>query len=366
MTQRIVVLGLMAAACGISTGGSGDEPGRGKVARAAITIEGNEVSCSSPAPQAFGATGLCVCEDVKLVGSGLVVVCEEGTPVEAGVNGTSHVVGDWKISGSLTSWGGVSDVGQLEVTGDLMTPGNVSGVGSLDVGRDLIVGGDLSTVGDLKVGGLVRVNGKVSRVGSGGAATGPYVPRAAAPCACDPKQLVDVKAAVEAVREKNDNAAIGLDARVKSVGELELTLSGGRYFIERLDSVGDLKLHVTKPSALYIAGDLKTVGTDTIAVDENASLDLYVAGSIENVGTWSVGEGTLAGVVRLFVGGDGSSIEVVGQKDFVGSLYAPTSDVKLVGDVSIRGALFAKSISGTGRLLVDHAKAAAPPAEACR
>ena len=69
--------------------------------------------------------------------------------------------------------------------------------------------------------------------------------------------------------------------------------------------------------------------------------------------------------MRLFIGGDGSSIDVVGEKDFVGALYAPTSDVKLVGDMNIRGALFAKSLSGTGQLLIDHAKSAAPAAGTC-
>ncbi|MBL8953242.1 MAG: hypothetical protein JNK82_20860 [Myxococcaceae bacterium] len=344
MNRRIAVLALLAG-CGIETTG-GDE-GRGKVARAAITVEANEVSCSSPAATAFGATGVCLCEDVSLVGSGLTVMSSEKLAVDVGVNGESSVVGDWQISGTLDTWG------------------NVSGVGQLEVGNDLVVGGDLSTVGNLKVGGAVRAKGKVTAVGSSGADRAPYL-RETPPCGCDPAQLLDVKAAVEAVRDQNDNASIGLQSRVKSVGELELELSGGRYFIDGLTSVGGLKLHVTKPSALYIAGDLKTVGTDTFDVDENASLDLYVAGSIENVGAWSVGEGTLAGVVRLFIGGDGSSIDVVGEKDFVGAIYAPTSDLKLVGDMNLRGALFAKSLSGTGHLLLDHAKNAAPAAGTCR
>src|SRR5690606_15404262 len=122
---------------------------------------------------------------------------------------------------------------------------------------------------------------------------------------------------------------------------------------------------VTKPSALYVGGDLVTVGTDAIEVDEGASLDLYVDGSIENVGTWKVGDETLAGVVRLYVGGGGSGLTLVGEEDFVGSIYAPNADVALVGDASIRGALFAKKLTGTGRLLVDHAKAAEPAAGAC-
>ena len=173
-----------------------------------------------------------------------------------------------------------------------------------------------------------------------------------------------MKAEVDARRATNDNASIALGS-ISSVGELTLELNGGRYFLEGAKSVGKLKLHVSKPSALYIAGDLMTVGTDTIDVDEGASLDLYVAGDLENVGQWKVGAGTLAGVVRLFIGGEGASLSSVGDADIVGSVYAPQADVNLVGDTSIRGALFAKRVHGVGRLLIDYAKPAAPAPESC-
>ncbi len=360
MNQRWLVVGmLVAAACG-----DGGEEGRTSVAKAAITIAPNEVSCSSPAPKAFSA-GLCVCEDVNLVGSGLTVLSEEKAPVDVGVNGKSRIVGDWDISGTLFSWSGVEDVGALVVGRDVVTPASVSGVGSLDVRNDLVVGGDLSTVGELKIGGVLRAQGRVTAIGAGGGITrGDYVAPAAPPCGCDAP--IDIHAAVEGARASNDNASIGLGEKVRTVGELELVLEGGRYFVEGLSTVGTMKLKVTKPSALYVSGDLTTVGTDTIDVAEGASLDLYVDGSIENVGEWKVGEGTLAGVVRLFISGGGSGLKMVGEKDFVGSIYAPQADLMLVGDTNIRGALFAKSLSGTGRLLVDYAKPAEPPAAECR
>ena len=360
MTRRTVAAVLVAvAAC---DGGGGEEDRVG-VAKAAITIEPNEVSCSSPAKRAFSA-GLCVCEDVTLVGSGLTVISEEKQPVDVGVNGKSRVVGEWKISGTLASWSGVEDVGELVVSGDVVTPASVTGVGSLEVGNDLVVGGDLSTVGQVKVGGVLRAGGKVTAIGStGGATRGTYTAPAAPPCGCD--DLIDVAAEVESARVTNDNASIGLEVKPRSVGELTLELKGGRYFVEGSSTVGSLKLHVTRPSALYLKGDLVTVGTDSIEVDEGASLDLYIDGSIENVGTWNVGAGTLAGVVRLFISGGGSGISMVGEKDFVGSIYAPQADITLVGDTSIRGALFAKKLTGTGRLLVDHAKPAEPPGDAC-
>jgi len=332
-------------------------------ARAAVTTGANDVSCSSPAARVFGA-GLCVCENASLVGSGLTAMSSDGLTTDVGVDGLTHVVGDYRIDGTLVSWKGIDDVGTLQTRDDVMTPASVTGVGTLTVGRDLIVGGDLSTVGEITVGGLVRAAGKVTHVGNGLAQTGPYLPRESPPCGCDPSQLLDVAGEVTKVAERNDNDSIGL-SKVNQVGALTLELKGGRYYLESVDSVGDLELHVTAPSALYIGGNLKTVGTDTIDVDEGASLDLYVAGNVENVGTWRVGQGTLAGVVRMFVGGKDPLLASVGDKDFVGAIYAPTADFTLVGNTSIRGGLFVKNLTGTGELLVDFARAATPAPGAC-
>lgn len=369
MTQRLVVLlaglGVVAAGCGDGGAPLGGAPAaRPRAAKAAIKVDPNDVSCSTPARTLFAA-GLCVCEDLQLVGSGVTALSSDGHTVNVGVNGLTHVVGDYDLAGTLSSWKGVDDVGTLNVRDDLVTPAGVTGVGDLKVGRDLTVGGELSTVGQLTVGGLLRAAGTVKHVGAGTRLpTGPYVAPAAPPCGCEKSQLFDVKAAVDEAKARNDNARI--DARtVRSVGELTVDLDGGRYYLDSLSSVGNLRLKVHAPSAVFVFGDLKTVGTDFIDVDEGASLDLYVSGDVENVGQWKVGTGTAAGVVRLFVGGDGPLVTSVGDADFVGSIYAPTARVELVGDTSIRGALFAKSVSGVGRLLIDYCTAAVPVEGAC-
>jgi hypothetical protein len=342
LMRRAALLAVFAAACD----GTGSD-GSTHVAQAALTVAPNKVSCSSPAPKAFDGAGVCVCGDLKLVGSGLTVSCHEGTKTNVGVNGATQAVGEYKIDGSLVSWKDVQDVGQIDVTQNLTIAAGFSGVGSASVGGDLSVGGQLSSVGELKVTGATRT-----------VANGKYVAPAAPPCDCT--NLIDVKALVTAA----SSTATKLTA--DAVGELTLDLAGDAYFINDVSSVGDLKIHVSKPSALYINGDLKTVGTDSIDVDENASLDLYVAGNIENVGEWKVSDTTLAGVVRLYVGGQGSQLSSVGSKTFVGSIYAPQTSFDLVGDTSIRGALFAGSISGVGHLSVDFARQAEPTAAQCQ
>jgi len=343
LLRRAALLAVFAAACD----GSDSSNGNAHVAQAALTVAPNKVSCSSPAPKAFDGAGVCVCGDLKLVGSGLTVSCHEGTKTNVGVNGATQAVGQYDIDGSLVSWRDVQDVGQIDVTQNLTTAASFSGVGSASVGGDLSVGGQLSSVGELKVTGATRT-----------VTNGQYVAPAGPPCDCT--NLIDVKALVAAA------SSTATKVSADSVGELSLELSGDAYFIDDVTSVGDLKIHVTRPSALYIDGDLKTVGTDSIDVDEDASLDLYVAGNIENVGEWKVSDKTLAGVVRLYVGGDGSQLSSVGSKAFVGSIYAPQTSFDLVGDTSIRGALFAGSISGVGHLSVDFARQAEPPAAQCQ
>ncbi|GMU63002.1 MAG: hypothetical protein AMXMBFR34_47650 [Myxococcaceae bacterium] len=368
MTRRVALLSvaLFAAGCGrpSSTGQPGDRPDRPQAAHAAITVAPNAVSCSTPAPRLLNSA-LCLCEDLHLVGRGVLVTSSDPLDAPVGVNGVTHVVGQTHFVSGLVSWGGISGTGDLTVGLDAVTPQSVSVVGTTRIGGDLVVGGDLDSVGTLEVDGLTRVSGHVSVVGSRSSlrAAGYQAP-AAPPCGCDPSSFLDVAGLVAAARASNDNARIGLEG-VDHVGELTLTLDGGRFFLSGLRSVGRLALTVTKPSALYIDGDLETVGDDRLSVEEGASLDLYVNGRLENVGRWTVSDSTKAGVVRLYIGGKDAMVQSVGQHDFVGAVYAPEAPVELVGDTSFRGALFAKSLSGVGELTVDYAAPAVPQAGTC-
>lgn len=362
MTRRVALVSALVLAVGCGTGPGTSARQRTGAARAALTVAPNQVSCTSPAAKTFTAA-LCVCEDLDLVGHSVWVTSSDAKDAPAGVNGVTHVVGDTTFASGLAAWGGVSGAGTLDVGGDLVTPVDVDNVGTTRIGGDLSVGGDVSTVGDLSVGGVARVRGHLHHVGSDPQLTfGPYAAPAGPPCGCEPSTLFDVAAAVAAARIDNDDASLG---PIENVGELTLTLDGGRYYLASLDSVGSLHLKVTKPSALYIDGDFRTVGEDSLSVAEGASLDLYVNGSLENVGSWKVSDDTLAGVVRLFVGGKDGLVQSVGDHDFVGALYAPTAPVELVGDTTFRGALFVRSLSGVGALTVDYAAPAMPAVSGC-
>jgi len=353
---------VLVVGCGTGGGDSSSFSPRPGAARAALTVAANQVSCTSPAPRAFQAA-LCVCEDLDLVGHGMLVTSSDALASPVGVNGVTHVTGETRFASGLSTWGGVTGAGDLEVGGDLVTPESVSVAGSTRIGGDLVVGGDVETVGELSVGGLARVSGNLHHVGSDPALRfAGYRAPAGPPCGCDPSTFIDVAALVAGAKAANDNARLGA---VEHVGDLRLVLDGGRYYLSGLQSVGRLDLIVTKPSALFVDGDFETVGSDSLSVEEGASLDLYVNGRLENVGSWRVSDTTLAGVVRLYVGGADAMVQSVGAHDFVGALYAPQAPVELVGDTSFRGALFVKSLSGVGELTVDYAAAAMPAAGAC-
>lgn len=320
------------------------------------------VSCpASPAKEVFHAA-LCLCGDYTAVGEGAWV---QGGP--AGINGRMDVVGQHDFSADLVAFGGVSGVGDLSVGGHLSTAGRVEGVGEVRVSGDLAAGGGVSNVGHLEVKGTLRTPDAEQWVGTATfGARGEYVPLAGPPCACGAQQQLDVALAIAAAKATNDNAAIGLSL-TQSVGEHALTLGSGSYFFERIAAVGQHTLTVDGAVALYVGGAFDAVGQTRIALTPGSTLDLYVDGDVTMVGDSSFGAGAGPGAVRLYVAGE-RNVSLVGGQTVVGSVYAPAADLDLVGDSTFEGALFARNVTGVGKLQVTFAApvVATPDSELCQ
>lgn len=333
-----VVLLVLVTGCGLVPGGGGLAQRRAKI-----------VSCpTTPAPKVF-SQALCLCGDYRAVGKGLWV-----KGASAGVNGRVEVVGQHTFESDLVSYGGVTGVGTLSVGGDLTSAGAVEGVGQLTVGGDLSASA-LSGVGAVKVAGTLRCGGEVQSVGSlSSGARGPYTTPAGPPCACDAAQRLDVAAEIARLREKNDDAAIGLAPALKSVGDLTLALGSGQYYLSSFDTVGNTTLTVDGAVALAVDGALEAVGTLRFALTRGSTLDLYLKDGLQGVGDSLFGEGSDPGSVRLYVAGD-KALQLVGQQKVVGAIYAPQADLELVGDTSLEGGLFARDVDGVGQLEVKFA-----------
>jgi hypothetical protein len=321
------------------------------------------LSCpTTPAPDLLDLS-LCICEDLDDVGTLEVGSIDPAVPAAVGVNGSARFVNDAVIDGALNVFGGIDGVGELDVSGDLLTASNASFVGAASAGGDMEVGGDLSAVGGLGVGGALRVGGETSILGA--SQIGSEEPLAAtpnAPCGCDAAGFFDVRAAVAAAAAANDNAAAGLPTEINSLGDSELILGSGSYYVTDLDSVGSMRIVADGTVAIYVDGDLRSVGAERFELTPGSTLDLYVAGAVATVGNVAFGAEADPGAFRLYVGGDDAAHLAVGAQRFFGAIYAPEAALAYVGDTEITGAVFARDLDGVGAIKIGYA---APSAGEC-
>jgi hypothetical protein len=323
------------------------------------------VSCpASPARQVF-AQALCLCGDARLVGAGLVVSGDGGT---VGINGVLDVVGTHQVSGDVTAFRGVTGVGALTVGGSLATNERVEGVGEVHVAGDLSAGGGVENVGSLEVKGTLRTPAPGDFTGSSSiGAVGPYTALAAPPCGCGADQVLDVVAAVQRARDTNDDAAAGLEPVLEAVGDYVLTLGSGSYYLQSFSTVGSAVITIDGAVALFVDGDLETVGDAKFDLTPGSTLDLYVAGSVSMVGS-ALFNHAAPGTVRLYVGGPTGKVDLVGAQEVIGAIYAPDADLCLVGDTRFVGSLFARSLDGVGQLSIDAVgqTVLGPDSDACQ
>lgn len=342
MRTNVLVLLVGLSGCGLSLDGA---PGR----PTSRTSRQPVLSCpASPAKKVF-TSAMCLCGDYRAVGQGAWV--QGGA---AGLNGSLDVVGRHDFAGDLVSYGGVSGVGDVTVAGSLSTAGRVEGVGDIEVGQDLNAASGVSGVGRLTVKGTLRTpEGEAWTGNASVGAKGPVEPLAGPPCGCGKDQVLDVATVMATAIERNDNAAAGLSLH-ESIGERSLTLGSGSYVFEGVKTVGAHTLTIDGAVALYVKGDFETVGSTHLALTPGSTLDLYVDGALQMVGDSSFGDGASPGAVRLYVVGQ-RKLGLVGSQKVVGSLYAPDSDLELVGDSTFEGALFVRNVEGVGRLGITFA-----------
>ncbi len=320
------------------------------------------LSCpESPAKKVFTAA-MCLCGDYHAVGEGVWV--QGGT---TGLNGSLDVVGDHRFAGDVMAYGGVSGVGQLEVEGSLMTHGRVDSTGQIHVVKDLVAASGVSGVGELTVDGTLRTPEGEAWTGSAKvAAKGPVGELPGQPCACGQENRFDVAAAIAQAEAKNDNKAAGLGLH-ESIGERTIALGSGSYLFEGVKTVGSHTLTVDGAVALFVKGDFQTVGSTHLELTPGSTLDLYVDGDLSTVGDSSFGKGAKAGSVRIYLAGD-HKLQMVGSQTVVGSLYAPQSDLELVGESGFEGSLYVRDVKGVGKLEIKAGEqnVATPADELCK
>ena len=89
-----------------------------------------------------------------------------------------------------------------------------------------------------------------------------------------------------------------------------------------------------------------------------------MGGAVRNVGHIVLGDKYAPSSFRLYIGGEEKCTLNVGNAIFNGAIYAPQANLHYIGNTMIRGAVFAKKLTGIGNLMVGYA-APQPPPDSC-
>lgn len=373
MTMRRHWLALLLAcwmmACSQSDGvlgrmGEGDDTEGGDPAAQActrtspvVTLQSHRTCTGRLAASRF-SSALCLCNNLQST-NGLTtrgfasgqgpyqegLAANSGAPV--GVNGTCvSLTGKTDIAGSFSVAGSQAQqfLGSLMVWGDLRIGGNLSVAGATTVARDAWFAGDFVGFGPLVVAADLHHAGSVSALPlplAGSNVQESITPQT--PCACDTDDMLDIAGLVNAAKGDNDNKIFGVqpDVLANVTAPREWTLPCGRVYLSQISGVGDLIIHFSGSSALFVDGSINLQGKLTFLPTAGAELDVFVKDTLAVQGSVALADNTRPAAGRISVAG---SQTITLDTPFIGNLYAPKAQVKTAGPLEIWGSLFASDL----------------------
>ncbi len=255
-----------------------------------------------------------------------------GTTILAGpkgvvLPGVTKINGDFKVKGPLQF------AGTLDVTRDLHVGGNLTNFGVAEIGRDLYL------EGLMVVPGLTSPNGKTIK--------GPV--NVDPPCKCAPDQILDIPSVVKDARTNNHNNDVALhkDSLKVIIGNVDLELPCGRFYLSSVGGAGKLTLRIHGRTALFIDGNFNLTGDLELDMGDEGELDVFISGNMAITGANDFGQESRPAAVRFYVAGS-KDVTITGATGFVGNLYAPRATVILTGATYVYGAIFAGNFLAMG------------------
>ncbi len=332
--------------------------------------------CTGTIARRVFKNAVCTCDDMWFAGylnTGSFSSSDDGTVIKSGgavgVNGGLSAGSYIDVGGSLRIHGTTQVNDSYELSDPTLTGGWVNVAGDLEANNPMVLAGLLTVARDARFAALPTFLGVA---GVGGTLTRPHgfwpaLVLASAykeeavnlepPCPCKPSEILDVGAVVEQGKLKNDNhnPAVNLDPAVLSnLGfARRLELPCGRFYLDSIGGIGAVTLAVTGRTALFVGGNVSTVGAFNIELGPDAELDLFIAGNLTQVGFSPLGDRNRPANVRIFVGGEGD-ITLVGYEPINANLYAPKSRLYSPGYIAARGSLFVRRLHAQGYVTVDY------------
>ena len=306
---------------------------------------------------------LCVCDDV-VSNAGFASVnssaqgSDAGASASVGVNGNFISTLPATIGGSLWTRQAIRSDVSLAVEGELHCATNLTQSGSANVRSDAWVGGTVD-VDSLQVAGtLTQPAGALNHATITAAHHVNASVSFAAPCDCEPSQLIPVPALVQSLETANDNAAVGFSSQAFSSisSQTSLDLPCGKLHATAVQTSSPLTLRVGAQTVLAVSGDLDLGADFTIELTSpGASLDLLVGGTIRSNSAVRIGSAGRASAVRIYVG-SATSLDMSAAWELHGNLYAPTAVLNTSGGAVFDGAVFVKSLAASAPLSFGYDK----------
>jgi hypothetical protein len=395
-------VGMACVACGVKLdtvavsldgrGGSGASGGEGNVPTVAGSL-GAGVACDDTHPQlpwsapngqrtvctaslapARMSQALCSCGDLGTFGAVRTDAFDSSAQVAPGTAAVG-VNGAFKtptamIGGSLTvAAPSPLLISLLDVARDLRLAGELQISGPLTVARDawLAQSGKALTIvlvgRDLHVPPGKALDESISR-----GVLGEFVMDEFAvvpPCRCDESSILDWSTIIQSASAQNDNAKIGLtpQALLAPARATSVTLPCGRYYVDGIGGSSDVELHIEGRVALFVAGDVLSTGQLRVTFGAGAELDWFVGGRLDFERAAQIGDVARPAALRVYVAGEGQLI--IPNLSVFGNVYAPRSDVVLLGREDFYGSVFGRSVSSAEPILVHYDTAVQRVDEAC-
>jgi hypothetical protein len=123
------------------------------------------------------------------------------------------------------------------------------------------------------------------------------------------------------------------------------TINGGDWKVTSISLNGSKTLTIQGNVRLYITGSTSIAGNGMIAIASNASLTVYSDGSLDIAGNGVVNNTGYAVKNQWFGTSSATSVNIHGNGDWIGTVYAPQADMAVAGNGSLYGAAVANSMT---------------------
>ncbi len=337
------------------------------------------LACTGSLAQTSFRWGLCACNAIALSASlttdGFDSTSGPYKPGEAGgavgTNGTftSHATN--KLGGTL--W--IADPSGLTTSGlntlrqELHVGGPLASSAPSTVAKDVYVDGNVIANASLGIGGTLHVPQtavvSTSFVTAASTVRGPVV--VPEPCDCSASQITPVAAIVEARRNNNDNASIGLspNALGTASSQKRLDLPCGHYFLNNIAASAGVSIVAHGRTILYVGGDVVSQGGLTIAADLGAELDVFIEGNLASSASLRLGNALAPARTRIYLASS-QKLTLSAQLELGAFLYAPRTPIETSGGFEAFGGVVSASFTSSADTTFHYDRAVLNAGSECK